>query len=287
MKEQDAGRVFSGEYGTYTHLDVRHLGEHLIMERIPFVRELAKNYAGIDPVHEPIPVRPVVHYMMGGIHTNTNGETSLPGLFAAGECACVSINGANRLGSNSLTELLVFGKRAGLSAAEFAREHPDLDTDGLEAQRADEEASIAARFRTPRDGGERLATIRRELNATMEEGAGVYREESGIRATTEKVAELKERFEHVAIDDHSWSFNTELTTAIELGFLLDVGEAVAHSALERTESRGSHQRTDYPERDDDQFLKHSLAFRTDGAPRIEYADVTITNWPPAERTYGN
>ncbi|MXZ47414.1 MAG: fumarate reductase (quinol) flavoprotein subunit [Chloroflexi bacterium] len=287
MKEQDAGRVYSGEYGTYTHLDVRHLGEQLIMERIPFVRELAKNYAGIDPVHEPIPVRPVVHYMMGGIHTNTNGETSLPGLFAAGECACVSINGANRLGSNSLTELLVFGRRAGLSAAEFAREHPDLDADALEAQRADEEASIAARFRTPRDGGERLATIRRELNSTMEEGAGVYREESGIRATTEKVAELKERYENVAIDDHSKSFNTELTTAIELGFLLDVGEAVAHSALERTESRGSHQRTDYPDRDDDGFLKHSLAFRTDGAPRIEYAGVTITNWPPAERTYGN
>ncbi len=287
MREQDAGRVFEGEYGTYTHLDVRHLGEQLIEERIPFVRELAKNYAGIDPVHEPIPVRPVVHYMMGGIHTNTNGETSLPGLFAAGECACVSINGANRLGSNSLTELLVFGKRAGLAAAEWAREHPDIDGDALEAQRADEEASIAARFRTPRDGGERLATIRRELNATMEAGAGVYREESGIRATTEKVGELKERFENVAIDDHSKSFNTELTTAIELGFLLDVGEAVAHSALERTESRGSHQRTDYPDRDDDEFLKHSLAFRTDGAPRIEYSDVTITKWPPAERTYGN
>ena len=287
MREQDAGRVFEGEYGTYTHLDVRHLGEKLIEERIPFVRELAKNYAGIDPVHEPIPVRPVVHYMMGGIHTNTNGETSLPGLFAAGECACVSINGANRLGSNSLTELLVFGKRAGLSAAEFAREHPDIDGDALEAQRADEEASIAARFRTPREGGERLATIRRELNSTMEAGAGVYREESGIRATTEKVGELKERFENVTIDDHSKSFNTELTTAIELGFLLDVGEAVAHSALQRTESRGSHQRTDYPDRDDDEFLKHSLAFRTDGAPRIEYSDVTITKWPPAERTYGN
>ena len=287
MREQDAGRVFEGEYGTYTHLDVRHLGEQLIEERIPFVRELAKNYAGIDPVHEPIPVRPVVHYMMGGIHTNTNGETSLPGLFAAGECACVSINGANRLGSNSLTELLVFGRRAGLAAAEFAREHPELDADALEAQRADEEAAITSRFRTPRDGGERIAAIRRELNATMEAGAGVYREESGIRATTEKVAELKERFANVAIDDHSKSFNTELTTAIELGFLLDVGEAVAHSALERTESRGSHQRTDHPERDDERFLKHSLAYRTDGAPRIEYADVTITNWPPAERTYGN
>ena len=287
MKEQDAGRVFEGEYGTYTHLDVRHLGEKLIEERIPFVRELAKNYAGIDPVHEPIPVRPVVHYMMGGIHTDTNGETSLPGLFAAGECACVSINGANRLGSNSLTELLVFGRRAGLSAAEWAREHPELDGDALEAQRADEEASIAARFRTPRDGGERLVTIRRELNATMEDGAGVYREEAHLRATTEKVGELKERFENVAIDDHSKSFNTELTTAIELGFLLDVGEAVAHSALQRTESRGSHQRIDHPDRDDEQFLKHSLAFRTNGAPRIEYSDVTITKWPPAERTYGN
>ena len=287
MKEQDAGRVFEGEYGTYTHLDVRHLGEKLIEERIPFVRELAKNYAGIDPVHEPIPVRPVVHYMMGGIHTDTNGETSLPGLFAAGECACVSINGANRLGSNSLTELLVFGRRAGLSAAEFAREHPDLDSDALEAQRADEEASIAARFRTPRDGGERLVAIRRDLNATMEEGVGVYRDESRLQATTDTLGELKERYQNVAIDDHSKSFNTELTTALELGFLLEVGEAVAHSALQRTESRGSHQRTDHPDRDDDQFLKHSLAFRTDGAPRIDYSDVTITNWPPAERTYGN
>ena len=287
MKEQDAGRVFEGEYGTYTHLDVRHLGEKLIEERIPFVRELAKNYAGIDPVHEPIPVRPVVHYMMGGIHTDTNGETSLPGLFAAGECACVSINGANRLGSNSLTELLVFGRRAGLSAAEFAREHPDLDSDALEAQRADEEASIAARFRTPRDGGERLVSIRRDLNATMEEGVGVYRDESRLQATTDTLGELKERYQNVAIDDHSKSFNTELTTALELGFLLEVGEAVAHSALQRTESRGSHQRTDHPDRDDDQFLKHSLAFRTDGAPRIDYSDVTITNWPPAERTYGN
>ena len=287
MKEQDAGRVFEGEYGTYTHLDVRHLGEQLIEERIPFVRELAKNYAGIDPVHEPIPVRPVVHYMMGGIDTDTSGATSLPGLFAAGECACVSINGANRLGSNSLTELLVFGRRAGISAAEFAREHTDLDMDALEAQRADEELGIAARFRTPRDGGERLATIRRDLNATMENGAGVYREEARLQATTEKVTELKERYTNVAIDDHSKSFNTELTAVLELGFLLEVGEAVAHSALQRTESRGSHQRIDYPDRDDEQFLTHSLAYHTDGAPRVEYSDVTITKWPPAERTYGN
>jgi fumarate reductase flavoprotein subunit len=287
MQEQDAGRVFQGEYGTYVHLDVRHLGERLIDERIPFVRELAKNYAGIDPVHEPIPVRPVVHYMMGGISTDITGATSLPGLYAAGECACVSINGANRLGSNSLTELLVFGRRAGQAAAEFAREHANLATAALDAQGAAEEAAIAERFRAPRDGGERMVTIRAELNATMEEGAGVYRDEARLQATTSKIGELKERFANVALDDHSRSFNTELTTALELGFLLDVGEAVAHSALARTESRGSHQRVDHPERDDERYLKHSLAYRADGAPRIEYADVTITNWPPAERVYGN
>ena len=301
MQEQDGGRVFEGPYGTYVHLDVRHLGERLIDERIPFVRELAKNYAGIDPVHEPIPVRPVVHYMMGGIHTDTDAATSLPGLYAAGECACVSINGANRLGSNSLTELLVFGRRAGQVAAEFAREHANLATDALDAQGADEAARITERYRTARDtsaggtsaggtaasDGERIAAIRAELNATMEEGAGVYRDEARLRATTAKIAELKGRVANVALDDHSKSFNTELTAALELEFLLDIGEAIAHSALARTESRGSHQRVDHPDRDDERFLKHSLAYRSDGDPRVEYSDVTITNWPPAERSYGN
>ena len=287
MKEQDAGRVFPGEYGTYVHLDVRHLGEQLIDERIPFVRELAKNYAGIDPVHEPIPVRPVVHYMMGGIHTDLEGATTLPGLYAAGECACVSINGANRLGSNSLTELLVFGRRAGHAAAVWAQEHPELPVAALDAQAADEQARIASRYLTPREGGERIAAIRQELNATMEEGVGVYRDQARLEATTKTIDGLKERAQHVALDDHSKSFNTELTAALELEFLLDIGDAVAHSALARTESRGSHQRTDYPDRDDEGFLKHSLSYRTDDAPRIDYADVTITNWPPAERTYGS
>ena len=288
MKEQDAGRVFMGDYGSYAHLDVRHLGERRIEERIPFVRELAKNYAGIDPVHEPIPVRPVVHYMMGGVHTDLEGATSLPGLYAAGECACVSINGANRLGSNSLTELLVFGRRAGHAAALWAQEQPPIAVSNIDAQAAAEQARVASRFLQPREGGERPAAIRRELNAAMEEGVGVYRDEAGLRATAERVAELRERFGNVALDDHSRSFNTDLTAALELEFLLDVGEAVAHSALARTESRGSHQRTDYPERDDERFLRHSLAYRTEGgAPRIEYAGVTITNWPPAERAYGN
>ena len=287
MKEQDAGRVFPGEYGTYVHLDVRHLGEQLIDERIPFVRELAKNYAGIDPVHEPIPVRPVVHYMMGGIHTDLEGATSLPGLYAAGECACVSINGANRLGSNSLTELLVFGRRAGHAAAVWAQEHPELPVAALDAQAAAEQSRIASRYLTPREGGERIAAIRQELNHTMEEGAGVYRDQARLEATTKTIDELKERAQNVALDDHSKSFNTELTAALELEFLLDIGEAVAHSALARTESRGSHQRTDHPDRDDEAFLKHSLTYRSDDAPRIDYADVTITNWPPAERTYGS
>ena len=291
MQEQDGGRVFQGPYGTYVHLDVRHLGERLIDERIPFVRELAKNYAGIDPVHEPIPVRPVVHYMMGGIDTDIEGATSLPGLYAAGECACVSINGANRLGSNSLTELLVFGRRAGHAAAAFAREHANLATAALDAQGADEATRITDRYRTAADTSagrtERMVAIRSELNATMEEGAGVYRDDALLRATTAKIKELKGRFANVALDDHSKSFNTELAAALELEFLLDIGEAVAHSALARTESRGSHQRIDHPDRDDERFLKHSLAYRTDGEPRVEYADVTITSWPPAERTYGN
>lgn len=287
MKEQDAGRVFEGDYGTYVHLDVRHLGERLIEERIPFVRELAKNYAGIDPVHEPIPVRPVVHYMMGGIHTDLEGATSLPGLYAAGECACVSINGANRLGSNSLTELLVFGRRAGHAAAVWAQEHPVLAIDALEVQAANEHRRISDRYLTPRGGGERIAAIREELNATMEAGAGVYRDQGRLEITTQKIAELKGRAENVTLDDHSKSFNTELTAALELEFLLDVGESVAHSALARTESRGSHQRIDHPERDDENFLKHSLAYRTDDMPRIDYADVSITDWPPAARTYGD
>ena len=287
MKEQDAGRVFEGPYGTYIHLDVRHLGERLIDERIPFVRELAKNYAGIDPVHEPIPVRPVVHYMMGGIHTDLEGATSLPGLYAAGECACVSINGANRLGSNSLTELLVFGARAGRAAAGWAQEHPELDTAALEGQADEEQSRIASSFLKQREGGERIAALRAELNHAMEDGAGVYRDEARLKATTAKIAELKQRVANVALDDHGKSFNTELTAAIELEYLLDIGEAVAYSALARTESRGSHQRTDFPERDDERYLTHSLAYRTDGEPRIDYADVTITSWPPAERTYGS
>ena len=286
MKEEVAGNVFEGPYGTYVELDVRHLGEKTIDTKIPFVRELAKNYAGVDPVHEPIPVRPVVHYMMGGVATDIAGKTELPGLYAAGECACVSINGANRLGSNSLTELLVFGRAAGVGAAEWAREHPELDSAALERLAIAEQERIATQFINKQDGTERIATLRTELQRAMEGGAGIYRTEVSLRETTETVAALKERFQHVALDDHSLSFNTELTSALELEFMLEIAEALAHSALQRTESRGSHQRTDHPERDDERFLTHSLAYRTDAAPRLEYQDVVITKWPPGERVYG-
>jgi len=286
VKEMERGRTVKGPYGDIVHLDVRHLGEKKINQRIPFVRELALHYAGIDPVRELIPVRPVVHYMMGGVHTDINGATPLPGLYAVGECACVSINGANRLGSNSLPELLVFGARAGKAAAAYAAEHRGLDHSELAAQVSDEERRLGRAFLRNEGGIERIAAIRAEMTRTMEGGCGIYRDEASIRQTCDRLAALRDRFGRVALDDRSLGYNTELTGALELGFMLDVAQTVAHSALARTESRGSHQRIDYPKRDDGRFLKHTLAHRTGGAPRIDYLDVVITRWPPAERVYG-
>ena len=288
VKEQDKGNTLPGPYGDVVHLDIRHLGEQKIDKKIPFVRELATNYAGIDPVHEPIPVRPVVHYMMGGIHTDIEAATELPGLFAAGECACVSLNGANRLGSNSLTELLVFGARAGRAAAAFAQEQPGCDTQALEAKVKDEQVRIQQQFINKTGGTERIASLRTEMTKTMEAGAGIYRTQDSLQETCDKVSELKERFANITLDDRSLTFNTDLTAALELECMLDVAEAVAYSAVARKESRGSHQRIDHPQRDDENFLAHSMACRTDdGPPRIEYKDVVITRWPPAERKYGD
>jgi len=283
--EQQKGRTFQGPHGDYVHLDLRHLGEKLIDSKIPMVRELAVRYVGIDPVDEPIPVRNVVHYMMGGIHTDIEGATPLAGLFAAGECACVSINGANRLGSNSLPELLVFGRRAARAAARFAREQPGPDPSLLEARAAAEHRRIREQFLDV-PGAESVAGLRTELNHALEEGAGVFREGSSLQQTYATIQELKERFGRVGVTDQSRVFNTELVAALELDSMLDVGESVAYSALARTESRGSHQRTDHPHRDDSRFLKHTLAYRTDGEPKIEYLDVVITRWPPGERAYG-
>ena len=201
--------------------------------------------------------------------------------------ACVSINGANRLGSNSLTELLVFGARAGRAAAQFAREHEAIKTSALESQVRDEQRRITERYLT-RDGGtERIAAVRSDLWHAMEEGAGIYRTEASLQKMCDTLSELHERCQNVGIDDRSNCFNTELTAALELQSMLDVAGALVHSALERKESRGSHQRTDYPDRNDKKYLKHSLAYRSDKGPaRIKYIDVTITKWPPGERVYG-
>jgi fumarate reductase flavoprotein subunit len=286
-KERQKGGTIPGEFGDYVHLDVRHMGENKIDKKIPFVRELCRNYVGIDPVHELIPVRPVVHYLMGGVHTNIEGETPLPGLFAAGECACVSINGANRLGSNSLTELLVFGARAARAAVRFGEQAGDFSKQEIIAQTEEEQRRIREKFFHPGRGKESIAGLRGELTHAMETGAGIYRSGESLRANCDKIRELKGRFDQIELADHSLTFNTELTMALELEYMLDAAEALAHSALARTESRGSHQRTDFPERDDEQFLKHSLAYRTDGDPRIKYKEVVITRWPPGERVYGS
>src|SRR6266478_243665 len=284
MQEHQKGRTFEGPYGHYVHLDLRHLGEKLINKNLPFVRELAKNYVGIDPVYEPIPVRPVVHYMMGGISTDINGKTPLEGLYAAGECACVSINGANRLGSNSLTELLVFGARAGQSAARYAMERPAVKSNPVAQLVSDERRRLDTQFLRA-DGRERIADIREAMQKSMESGAGIYRDQAGMDATCKTLRELRGRFAKIGLQDRDAVFNTEVIAAMELDAMLDVAEAVANSALLREESRGSHTRTDFPKRDDERFLKHSLAFRTAAAPRIDYLPVTITRWAPEERKY--
>ena len=286
IKEREKEKTIPGPFGDVVHLDIRHLGKKKIDKKLPFVRELTKNYVGIDPVYEPIPVRPVVHYMMGGIDTNIDCSTILPGLFAAGECACVSINGANRLGSNSLTEILVYGARAGQAAAVFAAEHSEINLEALEKQGADEYKRITRDFLQKDGGSERIATLRKEMHQVMEQSVDIFRSESGLKEACNKIEELKDRFSSILIEDKSLNFNTELTSALELENMIDVAESIIFSALSRRESRGSHQRTDFVNRDDENFLRHSLAYRTEAESRIEYQDVVITKWPPAERIYG-
>ena len=286
VKEEQKGRTIQTEYGPVVHLDLRHLGEKLINAKLPFVRELCMKYQNIDPVKELIPVRPVVHYMMGGVSTDISGATPLEGLYAAGEVACVSINGANRLGSNSLPECLVFGARAGRAAAEFASRRGAANGAVL-AQADDEQKRLAQQYLRQTGGHERISVIREEMQETIEKGAGIYREKASLTAAAGKLRELQNRFEKVGLDDHSHTFNTELISALELGFMLDVAESIVACALQRTESRGAHQRTDFPARDDQKFLAHSLVRRnSDGSLRVEYSPVKITRWPPGERVYG-
>jgi len=285
MQELAKGRTFDGPYGHYVHLDLRHLGEEVINKKLPFVRELVTKYVGIDPVYEPIPVRPVAHYMMGGISTDIDAKTNLAGFYAAGETACVSINGANRLGSNSLTELLVFGARAGRAAAAYATPISPPSSATLLALAKDEQQRLDRQFLKKEGGKEKIATIRQGMQKALEDGAGIYREEQSMQQACNTLRTLRERFNNIIIEDRGSTFNTEVMNALELDFMLDVAETIANSALKRKESRGSHTRTDFPKRDDENFLKHTLAYRTSDGPRIEYLPVSITRWPPEERKY--
>jgi fumarate reductase flavoprotein subunit len=283
MREFEAGRGFKGPYGDYVHLDLTHLGQQAIDKKLPFVRELARNFVGIDPVEKPIPVRPVVHYMMGGIDTDVDAATELPGLMAAGETACVSINGANRLGSNSLTECLVFGARAGRSAVDFAQRAGEANEARLLEQAQAEVGRIEAL--RGKHGGEKIAQIRRDLHTTMERGCGVFRSETSMQETASIVADLKGRYQDLGLSDTSKVFNTEITMALELGNMLDIAEAVVNAAILRKESRGSHTRTDFQTRNDAEFLKHTMVHFAPEGPRIDYKPVTITRWQPEERKY--
>ena len=286
VKEFEKGRTLKGPYGDVVHLDLRHLGEKKITTKLPFVRELCLKYENLDPVKELIPVRPVVHYMMGGVHTDTNGATPLKGLYAAGEVACVSINGANRLGSNSLTECLVFGARCGRAAADFASTQRAPGRHLL-AQAVDEETRLQDQFLRKAGGRERISEIREEMQRTMEQSAGIYRSRDSLEQAAAKLSELQERFRDIGLDDRGHAFNTELVAALELGSMVDVAESIIQCALHRTESRGAHQRTDFPTRDDQKFLAHSVVTRTaEGTPAVNYLPVKITRWPPAERVYG-
>jgi fumarate reductase flavoprotein subunit len=285
MTEFEAGRGIEGRDGLYVNLDLRHLGEELIDRKLPFVRELARNYVGIDPVYEPIPVRPVVHYSMGGVATDGHGVTSLPGLYAAGECANEGLNGANRLGSNSLTECLVFGHFAGVDAATYALEAEVVTANPVAALAEEEEQRIERTYLSASGPGERIAAIRDDLQHTMERGCGVFRTGESLQQTCDEVEALRQRYKNVRLDDHSRVFNTELFAALELGFMIDCAEAICYSALKREESRGAHARRDFETRDDTRYLAHSMAYQTEGAPRIEYQPVRITRWQPQERKY--
>ncbi len=286
--EKRSGRTVSSRHGEVVHLDLRHLGERKLRERLPQIYELAVEYLGVDPARSPIPVLPAVHYTMGGILADGRTAAPLPGLYSAGECSSVGIHGANRLGSNSLTELLVFGKVAGVEAARFARSVTEGPVAAL-AARAEEARGRALSIVADRgSGGERVATLRREMAQSMEDGCGIYRTAAAMQATCDKLAELRQRLRRLQLDDRSRAWNTEWLLAIELGYQLEVAQAMAHSALARTESRGSHQRLDgFEQRDDVNFLQHSLAtYAGDDAPRIAYGPVKITRSPPGTRAYG-
>ncbi len=282
--EIDQGRGFQGPFGGYIHLDLRHLGKELIESRLPGIREISMEFAGVDPIEAPIPVQPGQHYSMGGLACDENGQTPLPGLLAVGECSCISVHGANRLGGNSLLETIVFGKRAGELVGQMVRDVAPPDPTALDEALRAEQAEIAAL--KGRRQGERQIYIRREMQAVMTNKVGLFREANALRQAVDEIAALKERYSAVALNNTGERFNYDLADTMELRGMLEMAEATAAGALARTESRGSHWRTDYPRRDDERWLRHSIAYyNPGGAPRLEYKDVIITRYQPTERKY--
>jgi succinate dehydrogenase / fumarate reductase flavoprotein subunit len=276
--EIDEGRGVDGN----VLLDLRHLGAERILERLHGTRELSMVFAGVDPIHDPIPVRPGAHYHMGGVDTDVWGKTALEGLYAAGEVACVSVHGANRLGGNALMETITFGKRAGRAAAEWALSHTTVAVP--EGAVSDAERELAELL--DREDGERPHVIRDEMASTMHENFGVFRREDQMREEGQIIAGLIDRYEHVVVEDKGQVFNNDLTQALELGFLLELAACMVEAGLARKESRGAHARPhDYPERDDDSFLKHTLVTWVEGRPRLTWEPVRVTKWQPQERKY--
>jgi succinate dehydrogenase / fumarate reductase flavoprotein subunit len=274
--EIDAGRGIEGN----VMLDMRHLGAERILERLHGTRELSMVFAGIDPVYDPIPVRPGAHYHMGGIDTDVWGQTAVQGLYAAGEVACVSVHGANRLGGNALMETITFGKRAGRHAVE------NLEGNGTVSDASVRDAEREIGELLGRSDGERPWSIRNELAETMHQNFGVFRREAEMEEQGRIVEGLRERYESVVVEDKGEVFNSDLTQALELGYLLDLASCMVVAGLARKESRGAHARPyDYPDRDDENFLRHTMVTWADGKPELDWKPVTTTRWQPAERTY--
>jgi succinate dehydrogenase / fumarate reductase flavoprotein subunit len=276
------GRGLQGPYGPYIALDLRHLGEAKINERLPLIRDVAVQLGGVDPVKESIPVRPAAHYSMGGIRANINTETPIAGLYAAGECSCLSLHGANRLGTNSTSECLVFGAVSGEHAAKYAlkagfHEFP-------QEKLAAEEKRVFNQI-LGSEGTEKVAAIRETMKHVMNEKAWIYRRGDELETGLKEIRQLKQRFKNIKVEDKSRPFNTGMLNALQLDFMLDLAEVTMVCALPRAESRGAHSRTDYPKRDDQNWLKHTLAYCTKDGPRLEYAPVTVSRWPPVARTY--
>jgi succinate dehydrogenase / fumarate reductase flavoprotein subunit len=284
MTEIEEGRGFKGPNGLdYIHLDLRHLGAKRINEQLPLIREVCIEFNDLDPIEEPIPCRPVAHYSMGGIETDIKGSTRVKGIFAAGEAACVSLHGANRLGANSTAECLVWGKITGAEAAAYCKE--------ITVPTAAPQAKIDAEYKRiytdllSQQGTENVYDIKRELRSCMDVNVGVFRTGVELSQGLQKIQSLRKRYSNISIDDKSPVYNTNLYHALELGSLLDLAEVMVMGALNRTESRGGHARRDYPERDDANWLKHTLAFCTERGPKLDYKPVTITTWKPVERKY--